>query len=104
MEIDTEDLLDNWYKAKQEICVLEQKCEKYKKVADKLMTQTEKNTLKSLSYSLKKIDISKHTISKNDVPNEIWDRYSKKTSYSSFYLNTNDKNKKSPRKKIKKSL
>jgi hypothetical protein len=68
------------------------------------MTQTHKNTLKSTSYSLKKIDISKHTISKNDVPEEIWDKYSKKTSYSSFYLKTNDKDKKSPKRKIKKSL
>ena len=104
MEIDTEDLLDNWYKAKQEISILEKKCEKYKKAAEKLMSQTQKNTLKSTSYSLKKIDISKNTISKNDVPDEIWYRYSKRTSYNSFYLNTNDKNKKSPRKKVKKSI
>lgn len=104
MEIDTEDLLDNWYKTKQEISILEKKCEKYKKVAEKLMSQTQKNTLKSTSYSLKKIDISKHTISKNDVPDEIWNKYSKRTSYSSFYLNINDKNKKSPRKKPKKSI
>ena len=49
MEIDTEDLLDNWYKAKQEISILEKKCEKYKKAAEKLMSQTQKNTLKSTS-------------------------------------------------------
>ena len=31
MDIDIDDLLSNWYKTKQEICLLEQKCEKYSK-------------------------------------------------------------------------
>jgi hypothetical protein len=100
-DIDIDNLLDNWYKTKQEISVLEEKCEKYKKVSTKLMEQIEKNSLNSASYSLKKIDITKSTISKNDVPNDVWDKYSKKTKYSSFYLNPVNKNKKSPRRRKK---
>ena len=80
--IDIDNLLDNWYKTKQEITLLEEKCEKYKKVSTKLMEQLEKKSLNSTSYSLKKIDIVKSTISKNDVPYDIWDTYSKKTKYS----------------------
>jgi hypothetical protein len=101
-DIDINDLLDNWYKTKQEISILENKCDKYKKVCEKLMDKLEKNSLNSMYYSLKKIDITKSTISKNNVPDDIWDRYSKKTKYSSFYLNPII-NKKSPRRK-KKSL
>ena len=41
-DIDIDNLLDNWYKTKQEISVLEEKCEKYKKVSTKLMEQIEK--------------------------------------------------------------
>ena len=43
-DIDIDNLLDNWYKTKQEISVLEEKCEKYKKVSTKLMEQIEKNS------------------------------------------------------------
>jgi glycogen debranching enzyme len=96
-DIDINDLLDNWYKAKQEISILENKCDKYKKVCEKLMDKLEKNSLNSTYYSLKKIDITKSTISKNNVPDDIWDAYSKKTKYSSFYLNPI----KSPRRKKK---
>lgn len=103
MDIDIDDLLSNWYKTKQEIILLEQKCEKYKKVAEKIMYQTEKDILKSDSYSLKKIDINRSTISKSDVPNDIWDKYSKKTSYSSYYLNIIDKETKTTKRKKKKS-
>ena len=102
-DIDINDLLDNWYKAKQEISILENKCDKYKKVCEKLMDKLEKNSLTSTYYSLKKIDITKSTISKNNVPVDIWDTYSKKTKYSSFYLTPVTKNKKSPRRR-KKSL
>lgn len=104
MDIDIDDLLSNWYKAKQEIYLLEQKCEKYKKVSEKIMSQLDKNTLNTSSYSLKKIDIVRNTISKNDVPSDIWDKYSKRNKYSSFYLTPANKIKKSPKRKIKKSL
>ena len=104
MDIDIDDLLSNWYKAKQEICLLEQKCEKYKKVSEKIMSQSDKNTLNTSSYSLKKIDIVRNTISKNDAPTDIWDKYSKRHNYSSFYLTPANKTKKSPKRKIKKSL
>lgn len=103
MDIDIDDLLSNWYKTKQEITLLEQKCEKYKKVAEKIMSQKEKDVLKSDSYSLKKIDIVRSTISKNDVPSDIWDKYSKKTSYSSYYLNTLDKDTKTTKRRKQKS-
>jgi hypothetical protein len=103
MDIDIDDLLSNWYKTKQEITLLEQKCEKYKKVAEKIMCQKEKDVLKSDSYSLKKIDIVRSTISKNDVPNDIWEKYSKKSSYSSYYLSALDKDTKSVKKRKQKS-
>lgn len=103
MDIDIDDLLSNWYKTKQEITLLEQKCEKYKKVAEKIMSQKEKDVLNSDSYSLKKIDIVRSTISKNDVPSDIWDKYSKKTSYSSYYLNTLDKDTKTTKRRKQKS-
>ena len=103
MDIDIEDLLNNWYKAKQEIYILEQKCEKYKKVSEKLMERMDKNILNTSSYSLKKIDIVRNTISKNDIPSDIWNKYSKKNKYSSYYLQPTNKIKKSPIRKIKKS-
>ena len=67
------------------------------------MNQTEKDVLITDSYCLKKTDITRSTISKADVPSDIWNRYSKKTSYSSFHLNPIDKNKKLSKRTNKKS-
>ena len=51
------------------------------------MNDTNKNILSSANYTLKKVDMSRSTISKNDVPSNIWNEYSKKSSFSSYYLN-----------------
>lgn len=98
-EIDINELLDNWYKAKMEINSLEKKCEKYKKCCEKMMINLDKDILKSSEYTLKKINMKRNTIGKNDVPIDIWNKYSKESSFYSYYLNPFSKIKKSPRKK-----
>lgn len=100
-EININELLENWYKTKLEINLLEKKCEKYKKCCEKMMNNANKNTLSSSEYILKKISMKRNTISKNDVPLEFWNKYSKESSFYSYYLNPISKNKKSksPRKK-----
>lgn len=94
---DTDELLEKWFKTKSEISLLEKKCDKYKRCAEKIMEELDKNTISSSNYTLKKVDMSRNTISKNDVPSEIWNKYSKKSSFSSYYLNS--KTKKSPKRK-----
>ena len=83
---DIEEILDNWYKAKQEISLLEKKCERYKKCSEKIMNNFDKNNLITTKYNLKKINISRSTISKNDLPIDIWNKYSKSSSFTSYYL------------------
>ena len=83
---DIDNLLSKWYETKEEIALLENKCIKYKKLADKIMNDSEKNTIANSKYSLQRKQISKSTLSKNDVPSDLWDKYSKRTSYSAFYI------------------
>ena len=42
-----------------------------------------------------------YILTKKDIPVDIWNKYSKETKYSSFYLNPIHKNKKSQRRKKK---
>lgn len=79
-------LLEKWYKAKQKIIENEKKCEKYKKLANKVLTNKGVNSISAGDYTLKRHDINRSTITKTDVPKEVWDRYSRQISYKSFYL------------------
>ena len=105
-DIDIDELLQKWYETKAEIATLEKKCEKYKRCSEKIMENMNKNLLSTSKFILKKVDMTRNTISKNDVPVEIWNKYSKETSFSSFYLTSiseDKKVKKSRKSKKKKS-
>lgn len=83
---DIEELLDKWYKTKQEIAFLEKKCEKYKRYSEKILNNLNVNNLVTHDFTLKRVDITKSTLSKKDVPPELWNKYSNEVSYPVYYL------------------
>lgn len=93
MNTDIENLLNKWYEAKQEISMLEKKIEKYKEVAESIMNKTNSDVLSSSKYSLSKREMNKTTIGKKDLPEDIWNRYSKETFYNAFYISKNTEKK-----------
>jgi hypothetical protein len=104
-ETNVDNLLEKWYEAKQQINDLESKIDKYKRIAENIMEHKNVETLMNDKFTLHKKDINKTTISKKDLPIEIWNKYSKENFYSAFYISrTNEKKKRSIRKSKKKSI
>ena len=61
------------------------------------------DTLKNDIYILQKKDMNRTSISKQDLPIDIWNKYSKESFYSAFYISKiNEKKKRSPRMRSKK--
>jgi hypothetical protein len=85
-EIDIDNLLSNWFEAKQRIAELEKKCDKYKSIADKVLNIKGEDSLKSKTLKLTKSDIERQSISKKDVPKDIWKAYAKLSSFSTYRL------------------
>ena len=85
-EINIDELLEKWYETKAEIVLLEKKCEKFKKCSEKIMDKLNKDKLTASKFVLKRVEMTRNTVSKNDIPKDIWNRYSKETKFSSFYL------------------
>lgn len=83
---DISNLLQKWNDTKKEIASLEKKCEKYKKYVDAILENNDSDSLSSNNFILKKKIITKNTLSKNDVPKDIWNKYSKSCSYPAYYL------------------
>jgi hypothetical protein len=99
-----QELLEKWYDAKQQISELEDKIEKYKKIADNIMDHKNTDTLSCDKYTLSKKDMNKTSISKKDLPIEIWEKYSKESFYSAFYLSKNNEKRKRSVKRSKKRV
>lgn len=103
MEDDIENLLSKWYNAKQELFQLEKKIEKYKVLAENLMNKENIDIIKSEKYILQRKEMNRTTIGKKDLPEDIWNRYSKELFYNAFYIskkNEKSRKKKCSRKKI----
>lgn len=102
MEFNDEDidtLLEKWYTAKQDISLLEKKCEKYKKYAEKIMDCNRTDEITNDIYSLTRREMSRTILAKEDVPRDIWHKYSKSICYPMYVI----KEKGKPR-KLKKSV
>lgn len=83
---DVDILLNKWNETKEQISELEKKLEKYKRYAEKIMNETRSDELSNEIYVLTRRDMSRNTLSKDDVPSEIWTRYSRNIKYPMFTL------------------
>uniref|UniRef100_A0A6C0DZX6 Uncharacterized protein n=1 Tax=viral metagenome TaxID=1070528 RepID=A0A6C0DZX6_9ZZZZ len=101
-ETNVDNLLEKWYEAKQQINDLESKINNYKRIAENIMEHKNVESLMNDKFLLQKKDINKTTISKKDLPIEIWNKYSKENFYSAFYISkANEKKKRSIRRSKK---
>ena len=85
-EKDVNILLEKWYETKEQISSLEKKLDKYKKYAEKIMDSNDLDSLSSSSFSLTKREMSRNILSKDDVPKEIWTKYSRNITYPMFVI------------------
>lgn len=87
-----DNLLEKWASDKEKLAKLEKRIEKYKKIASELMDEEDTDILSGSDYFLKKRKQTRSTITKNDVPSEIWNQYSRKFSFYAYYLSERSKN------------
>lgn len=80
------EVLARWYKAKQEITKLEKDCSKYKEFIGKVMDKRDTNVLSRGGYITNRRHDSRQTLSKSNVPSDIWDKYSTTVYYDSYYV------------------
>lgn len=81
-----EDILSKWNDAKKKITLLEEKIEKYKRCIEKEMNNKSVDKLESASYMIHRRRTTKTYLSKENVPVEVWNKYSSRTSFDTFYL------------------
>jgi cytochrome c-type biogenesis protein CcmH/NrfG len=79
-------LLAKWHNAKQELSLAETNVKKYRDRINGVMDDKAKNELRTENFSVSRRTISKETVSKSDLPADIWGRYASKSVYTALYL------------------
>lgn len=85
-EEEIERILEKWDKYKKELSEIEKKVQKYKEQVEAYMNVESTNSLDTKNYYLTRINCSKSTVSKKDVPEDIWNKYSKRSKYWMYTL------------------
>ena len=83
---DVDILLNKWYETKEQIIELEKKLEKYKRYSEKIMNETSSEELSNEIYVLNRRYMCRTTLSKDDIPSELWSKYSRNIKYPMYTL------------------
>ena len=90
MSSNTEDrveyVLKKWYKSKQEISKLEKDCEKYKQFIGRVMDSRDSNSIVRGDYTTNRRHDSRKTLSKSNVPSDLWEKYATTIYYDTYYV------------------
>lgn len=85
-----EELFKEWKSIKKQISNLETREDEIKELIKDLMKEVRSDRLKGLSYVVEQKTQTRSTISKKDVPEDVWDKYSKTSTCKVLYLKRTD--------------
>lgn len=84
--MNVDELLENWWKYREIKLEAEKKLGKYKKKIEKIMERENSNKIQSGKYIVSKRKTHATRLSKQNVPKDIWERYSTTTEYNTFTI------------------
>jgi len=78
--------VEEWYKAKEKVAFYEKQSEKFKQQVIEYMKNKEVETIVTTNYIVSKKSMSRDSLSKKDVPDDLWKKYAKNISYDAYYI------------------
>lgn len=81
-----EELFKEWKSIKKQMSELETRETEIKDLIKDLMREVRSDRLKGLKYVVEQKSQSRTTMSKKDVPEDIWEKYSKTSTCKVLYL------------------
>ena len=83
---DFEEVFKKYYEIYDEIKKLEKRQQRYKELIYDILESENTNKISSLNYIIEKKLIKSERINKSDIPNELWNKYSKKSMYNTLLV------------------
>ena len=84
--IKIKEAVEEWYKAKEKVAFHEKQVDKLRQKVIEYMKDKEVETIVTTNYIVSKRNMSRDSLSKKDVPEDIWKQYAKNLSYDAYYI------------------
>lgn len=78
--------VEEWYKTKEKVTFYEKQIEKLKQEVINYMKDKQVETLVTTNYMVSKKSMQRDSLSKKDIPEDIWKKYAKNISYDAYYI------------------
>lgn len=93
------EIIDKFIDIKEKLSEMERKHEKYRKIISEWMTKSDLKNIRHKSdsgeiYVLKKTLMARQSVSKEDLPKEIWEKYAKTSTFHTIRVDREKKEKK----------
>ncbi len=85
-ENDMNKLIETWSSIRLKLKSLEKKEKEIKLYIKDIMTKETANVMETDKFTVIRKQIKRKSISRKDVPLDIWEKYSKESEYDMFYL------------------
>lgn len=85
-QLKIKEYVQSWYEAKEKASHFEKLAEKSKQKIISYMIDNSLDSIKTEDYIVSKRESSRESISKSDLPEDIWKKYHKSTSYSTYSI------------------
>ena len=76
------EIVEQYLETMTMVSKLEKKLAKYKESMEKYLSSQGKTRIRTEKYVVESKEVTTHRISKANVPPEVWERWSKESSYS----------------------
>ena len=83
---DLETIFSEWYSIKKKKSELEDREEEIKKIIHKILTKEKVEELESENFKVSRKSQTRRSVTKSDLPSDIYDKYSKSKKISILYL------------------
>lgn len=84
--IEIDELITNYYETKLQLRELEAKEQRYKRLIHRLLDITQASQIKGRALEVSRRTQKRRHISKRDVPNDIWEQYSREMNVSMLFV------------------
>ena len=81
-----ENTLSKWYESKKKLEILEEKIKKYKLILTKEINTKQTDKISTGDYTVTRRRNTRTYITKENLPEEIWKKYSTRCSYDALFL------------------
>lgn len=83
---DIKDRVNEWYKMKEQAAFFEKKANKLRNEILDYMNEIKIDSILTTDYIVKKKEMSRESVAKKDLPEDVWNQYCKKLSYETLTI------------------